>query len=232
MSVRRAPAQVAEKSAKKSATCAFQSCTNPPAVAEVAPLDSWSQDLALAKRCVEGDRAAQRELYEKEKKRVHATLFRIFGSNRHVDDAIQDVFIQVFRSLENFRGEATLRTWIDRCTVRVAYAHIGKRRARGPELELVHDTAQAGDPDAERVALAREATRRLYAVLDRLEDKQRMAFTLHVIEGMPMADVASAMEATVVATKTRVFRARHFVESAARKDALLKSFVAVEGAGS
>lgn len=188
---------------------------------------SWSEDLELARRCVAGDRAAQRGLYEREKRRVHATLFRIFGSNRHIDDAIQDVFIQVFRSLESFRGEASLRTWIDRCTVRVAFAHLGKRRARGPELELVHDVV-AGDPDAERVALAREAARRLYGVLDRLEAKQRLAFTLHVIEGMPMADVASAMEATVVATKTRVFRARHFVEGAAKRDPLLASFVGVQ----
>lgn len=200
-------------------------------MAELAHNASWSQDLALARRCVAGERAAQRELYEREKRRVHATLFRIFGSNRHVDDAIQEVFLQVFRSLEGFRGEASLRTWIDRCTVRVAYAHIAKRKARGPELELVHDTAAAGDPDAERVALAREATRRLYAVLDRLEAKQRLAFTLHAIEGMPLVDVAAAMEATVVATKTRVFRARLFVESAARKDALLKGFVGEARAG-
>lgn len=194
-----------------------------------AAVPSWSEDLDLARRCVAGDRSAQRLLYEREKRRVHATLYRVLGSNRHVDDAIQDVFIQVFRSLESFRGEASLRTWIDRCTVRVAYAHLAKKKTRGPELELVHDVA-TGDPDAERVALAREATRRLYAVLDRLEDKQRLAFTLHVIEGMPVADVASAMEATVVATKTRVFRARHFVESAARKDALLASFVGREPA--
>jgi RNA polymerase sigma factor (sigma-70 family) len=186
---------------------------------------SWSEDLALARRCVEGDRFAQRALYDRERRRVHATLYRVLGSNRQIEDALQEVFLQVFRSIESFRGDASLRTWIDRCSVRVAYATLAKRRAsRGPELELVHDVP-AGDPDAERIALAREATRRLYSVLDRLEDKQRVAFTLHAIEGLPLADVASAMDATVVATKTRVFRARHFVEGAAKKDALLAAFV-------
>lgn len=191
----------------------------------------WSEDLALANRCVAGDRSAQRTLYDREKHRVHACLYRIFGSNRQIEDVIQEVFLQVFRSLHGFRGESSLATWIDRCAVRVAFDHLSRGRRRGPELELVENVA-SDDPGAERRALAREATRRLYAVLDDLEAKQRLAFTLHELEGYPLAEVAGLMDATLVATKTRVFRARQRLESAAKKDPVLRAFVSADGEAS
>ncbi len=184
----------------------------------------WSEDLDLAQRCVRGDGSAQRELYEREKRRVHATLYRIFGSNRQIDDVIQEAFLQVFRSLRGFRGESSLSTWIDRCAVRAAFAYLSKTKRARAELELVHDVPSS-DPSAERRALAREATRRLYRVLDELEPKQRLAFVLQELEGNTVAAVAEMMDATVVATKARVFRARQRIDAAARKDPVLRGFL-------
>ena len=89
-----------------------------------------SDDGELVARCVAGQRAAQRELFEGHKRRVHATLFRILGPNHHIDDLIQDVFISVFTALEGFRGEASLATWIDRCAVRAALGHMRRWRGR------------------------------------------------------------------------------------------------------
>jgi RNA polymerase sigma-70 factor (ECF subfamily) len=181
-------------------------------------------DLALAERCVAGDRAAQQRLFNENKKRIHATLYRILGSNAYMDDLVQEAFMNVYRSLRLFRGEASLATWIDRCTVRVAYAHITQRKARGPHLELVADVA-AGDASAEQRALAREAARHLYAELDKMDAVQRLAFTLHVIDGRPLSEVAELMEATLVATKTRVWRARREMEKRARKNPALAGWV-------
>lgn len=190
----------------------------------VANARSWSDDLALAGRCAAGDRGAQRELYDREKRRVHASLFRIFGSNRHIEDALQEVFLQVFRSLAGFRGESSLATWIDRCTVRVAFAQLERGRRKGAELELVAEIA-ADDPSAERVAHARAAARRLYSVLDAMDPRQRLAFVLHEVEGHSLAEVAALMDSNVVATKARLFRARQRVHAEARKDALLATFL-------
>lgn len=199
-------------------------------MAEAAPL-RWSEDLALANRCAAGDRSAQRELYEREKRRVHAKLYRIFGSNRQIDDVIQEVFLQVFRSLAGFRGESSLATWIDRCTVRAAFAHMSSGKKHRANLELVEEIP-ANDPSAERRAHAREATRRFYQALEGIEAKQRIAFTLHALDGHSLNEVADRMEATLEATKTRVFRARHALETAARKDPVLASFLGEEGEAS
>src|SRR5436305_14659231 len=92
-------------------------------------------DEELVARCLAHDEEAQRMLFARERRRVHATLYRILGSNTHMEDLAQEAFLQIFRSLSSWRGEAKLSTWIDRCTVRVAYAHLSKKK-RAPALEL------------------------------------------------------------------------------------------------
>jgi RNA polymerase sigma-70 factor (ECF subfamily) len=181
-------------------------------------------DLALARRCVAGERAAQRELYARELDRVHRILWRILGPSGELEDVVQEAMIEVFRSLAAYRGESTLGTWIDRVTTRVAWAAIERGRRPRPILASVPEPA-SDDPSADRRAEAREAARRLYEVLDRLEVRQRVAFTLHVIEGREMREVAAMMEASLVATKTRVWRARREVERRAAKDPLLRELL-------
>lgn len=182
-----------------------------------------ADDAELVRRCVSGERAALRELFERERVRLHALLFRIVGPSPHLDDLLQEAFLEVFRSIASFRGESSLRTWIDRCAVRVAYAFFA-RKARLPVLESLSD-APHSDPDAEQQALWREATRRLYAELDRLEPRQRLAFTLFAIEGRSVREVADTMSSTQVAARVRVWRARQTLEARARKDPLLAEFL-------
>jgi DNA-directed RNA polymerase specialized sigma24 family protein len=62
-------------------------------------------------------------------------------------------------------------------------------------------------------------------VLDRLDVKLRLAFTLHALDGRPLAQVAELMGASVMATKTRVWRARRVVEKQARRDPHLAEFL-------
>lgn len=172
-----------------------------------------------------GDRVAQQGLFAREKRRVHATLYRILGSNQDMEDLVQEAFFEVFRSLGSYRGEAVLSTWIDRVTARVAFAYLtherGRRTAR---LELVPEPAD-GKPSLEQRALAREAARELYALLDRIEPNQRIAFTLHVIDGRPLKEVAIIQEASLVATKVRVWRARREVERRAARHPALAVFL-------
>lgn len=184
-------------------------------------------DEDLVARCKTGDSAAHRALFDRERSRVHGLLYRVVGSNVHMDDLLQDTFLEVFRSLPSFRGESSLRTWIDRCAVRVAYAHF-RRKARLPSLECVQDIDSEA-PSAEERASLREAARRLYAELDRLEPRQRMAFTLFAIENRSLREVADIMESTVATAKIRVWRARRALEQRAKKDPLLAEFLTEPG---
>jgi RNA polymerase sigma-70 factor (ECF subfamily) len=176
----------------------------------------------LVARCVAREPAALRTLFERERHRVHALLYRVVGSNTHMDDLLQDTFLEVFRSLPGFRGESSLSTWINRCAVRVAYAHFG-RKARMPALEQVPEL-RPESPSTEERASYREALRRLYAELDRIEPRQRLAFTLFVLENRSLREVAEIMDSSLATAKIRVWRARRTLEARAKMDPLLSEF--------
>jgi RNA polymerase sigma-70 factor (ECF subfamily) len=182
------------------------------------------EEADLVRRCRAGEPEALRKLFERERLHVHRLLYRVVGSNTHMDDLIQDTFLEVFRSLPSFRGESSLRTWIHRCAVRVAYAHF-RRKARLPALEPVQDMDSEAPSPEERTS-RREAVRRLYAELDKLEPKQRMAFTLFALEGHSLREIAEIMESTLTTAKVRAWRARRTLEGRARKDPLLAEFLA------
>ncbi len=193
---------------------------------------AYVEDVLLVDRCLSGEPAATRELFRKHRTRVHASLYRVLGTNRDMDDLLQDAFLQVFQSLRGWRAEASLATWIDRVAVRVAYRYLSTRGRR------VHTEPMSSDDDAPgfeigpgaRRQLARDGVRRLYATLDELSAEARLAFTLHEIDGRPIAEVAKLVGASVTATKLRVWRARKRIESAARIDPILREFVEPSGA--
>ncbi|HLK38316.1 MAG TPA: sigma-70 family RNA polymerase sigma factor [Polyangiaceae bacterium] len=182
------------------------------------------EDVDLARRCVSGDAAAQRELFHRERRRVHTILYRVLGSNADMEDLLQEAFSEIFNAMAGFRGEASLATWLDRITVRVAYGYLTR-----PRLDVVRLTAVpepwSRAPGAEERAILRQATARLYAVLDTVPASQRIAFTLHVIDGRPVKDVADAMGVSVVATKVRIWRTWRAIHRAAARDSLLLDIV-------
>jgi len=191
---------------------------------------AYADDRLLVARCLGGERAAERELFRRERARVHATLYRCLGHNRDLEDMLQETFLEVFRSLTRWRAEAKLSTWIDRIAVRVAYRHMAARRALGTSaLDLVPEPiAPDAPPDAR--AHAREGVRRLYAALARLSPAARLAFALHVIDGRPLAEVAGLVGSTLVATKVRVWRAHRELARLAAADPILAQYL-VEGGG-
>lgn len=193
---------------------------------------TYLEDVALVERCLDratgAQEAAARDLFRRYRSRVHAALYRILGGNADMEDLLQETFIQVFASLSSWRAEASLATWIDRIAVRVAYRAIGRRRERPvalfdgePEPVIALDSADA--------SLAREGVRRLYRALDELAPAARVAYALHELDGRPLAEVAQATGATVTATKLRVWRARRTLEAAARRDPVLREFLADDG---
>jgi RNA polymerase sigma-70 factor (ECF subfamily) len=184
-----------------------------------------SRDLDLARRCASGDRAAQCQLFEDQRERVHIVLFRVLGSNQDMEDLVQESFIQIFSSLARYRGEASLGTWVDRITARTAFRYLSNRPARMARLELVSQHAIAPGSGAEAQAHAREVARRVYTILDRLPPKYRIAYALHVIDERPIAEVATIIEVSLVAARSRVWRARRLLEKRAKTDPVLRDFL-------
>jgi RNA polymerase sigma-70 factor, ECF subfamily len=198
----------------------------------VAVATAYVEDVLLVDRCLIGEPAATRELFRRHRSRVHACLFRVLGTNRDMDDLLQDAFLQVFQSLRSWRAEASLATWIDRVAVRCAYRYLTQRGRRIQTDPLIDDEAIPGhEATSARRQLARDGVKRLYDALDELSPAARLAFSLHEIDGRSISEVAELVGSSVTATKLRVWRARKRIETLAAEDPVLREFLQPGGLG-
>lgn len=174
-----------------------------------------AEDPERLARAARGDADAFRAIFRDHQNDVARLVMRMLGPRPDVDDVIQEVFFQVFRSLKDFQGKSKFSTWLHRVTVNVVLMH---RRAQRSRPMLVEETPQdvQRDPDEclpdEEVA-RRERLRAFQRLLDRLPEKKRIVFVLHELEGLPPAEIARIVEAPVLTVRTRLFYARRELES-------------------
>jgi RNA polymerase sigma-70 factor (ECF subfamily) len=165
----------------------------------------------LVERARRRDGAAFRDLFRIHVGVVHRVIYRLVGPGNDVEDLVQTAFVEAFRSLPDFRGDALFSTWLTRIAVRVTFH---AKRRRSPFALSMDDMAEPAVDQAgpERVAAAREGLALLQVVLAELRPKRRAAFVLHVLEGHSMEEVAAILNASVAAVKVRVHDARRHIE--------------------
>jgi RNA polymerase sigma-70 factor (ECF subfamily) len=155
-----------------------------------------------------GDSVAFGKLFRQHRSAVAAVVYRMLGPSGDLEDVVQEVFLQVHRSLPDFRGQAKFSTWLHRVAVNVVL--MTRRRARSRPTIAFEPAGERPDhpplPDQD-VARARrlEAFQRL---LDKLSDKKRTVFVLHELEGMAPAEIARIVSCPVLTVRTRLFYAR------------------------
>ena len=174
-----------------------------------------SEEEALVAKAAAGDTAAFRALYTRHRTDVARLVYRMLGARSDLDDVIQEVFFQVYKSLKDFRGKSKFSTWLHRVTVNVVLMH---RRAAKSRPVYTEETAQDITPDDDAVlpdedADRRERVRAFARVLSRLADKKRIVFVLHELEGMPPSEIADVVGAPVLTVRTRLFYARREIEA-------------------
>lgn len=173
------------------------------------------EDDGLIAKAATGDTVAFKRVYERHRSDVARLVYRMLGARSDLDDVIQEVFFQVFKSLKDFRGQSKFSTWLHRVTVNVVLMH--RRAARSRPVyaeEAVHDITPdhenvAPDEDADR----RERVRAFGRLLDRLADKKRVVFVLHELEGIAPTEIAKIVGCPVLTVRTRLFYARREIEA-------------------
>jgi RNA polymerase sigma-70 factor (ECF subfamily) len=159
---------------------------------------------------------------------THATATRrllrsVLGPDDELDDLVQEVFLQVHRSIRGFRGDSGFSTWLHRLTVNTAVSHLRSRARRRSRLEAAPPAATPASPGPapDERASAREMLRRLYAILEEMPIKRRVAFTLFELEGLSLERLADVLGVSIQAAKSRVFFARRELLARAAADPLL-----------
>ncbi len=156
----------------------------------------------------EVERPEPRVLYERYVSDVSRWLAHRTGPGAHVEDLTQEVFIIAFRRLADFRGDASLRTWLYGITFNVARNHRRKAtRRRWFQRELPADVESPG-PGAEKLASDRQEVQLVARALDRLKDRERSVLIAHVLDGMSGADIAAVHDAKVETVWVWLHRAR------------------------
>ena len=179
-------------------------------------------DAALVRAAAVGDRAAFTDLYRRHLDSVYARLTRVVGPTPERDDLVQQIFLDVFRALPRFRGEAAFSTFLHRIILNVACEHLERRhRGRGRSQPLDDrqlETLIAPGASPEQQARQRDQLRRLFSSLEQLSPKRRAAFVLVAVEGVPLDEAAPLLGANAAAVKQRVLEARRELAGALERD--------------
>jgi RNA polymerase sigma-70 factor, ECF subfamily len=191
----------------------------------------------LIARAASGDTAAFRQIYERHRQDVARLVYRMIGPRSDLEDVIQEVFVQVYKSLKDFRGQSKFTTWLHRVTVNVVLMHRRAARSRPvfseepPSDAAVRSDDIPPDEDVER----RERMRAFGRLLARLADKKRIVFVLHELEGIAPGEIAKIVGAPVLTVRTRLFYARREIEAMLANEPSLAGmqlgFSKISGAG-
>jgi RNA polymerase sigma-70 factor, ECF subfamily len=163
------------------------------------------RDHELVERAAAGDLDAFGELVRAYERRVASVLSRLLDDRRDVEEATQDVFVQAWRNLDRFRGDAQLFTWLYRIAVNEA---LMRRRRKRPDVQELDDRL-AAPPDPEP-----GLHHLLVRALSALPFEYRAAVVLRDVEGLSNAEVAEALGISVAAAKSRIHRGRMQIRDA------------------
>jgi RNA polymerase sigma-70 factor (ECF subfamily) len=174
-------------------------------------------DDELVDRCRLGDTNAWRILYERYSPSVHRFISALGIPMEEREDAAQDVFMAVYRSLASFRGEAQLSTWIYRIAARHA-VRMGRRRRVREFLSVLalREPPPPAPPDpSERASYLHMLDR----MLGRLNPKKRTVFVLFEIEGLKVDEIAKVMNCPENTVWSRLHHARSEMLKMAKRSA-------------
>lgn len=182
-----------------------------PALAGTLEVES-SLEARLIDACAEGDDGAWRRLHRRYYPVAAAFLRKLGVGERDLEDATQEVFLQVHKYLPRFRREAELSTWLYRLCI--TQARRGRRRLRMTDALLRILAIVPGEALVSSSSLSEEsALKRIQAALSQLSEHERSVFVLYEMEGLSgkrIAEIVECPEATV-------FRRLHYARQTFRR---------------
>lgn len=157
------------------------------------------------------------ELYSSHKRMVYNLALQYVQNTEDAEEITQDVFVSVFQSLDNFKLESNVATWIYRITINKSLDHIKSKQRKkrfsfltslffDDSSELRHDPPEFNHPGVQLEN--KEAIEHIFKHINQLPDNQKTALILHKIEQMTQTEVAEIMEITPKAVESLIQRAK------------------------
>jgi RNA polymerase sigma-70 factor, ECF subfamily len=168
-------------------------------------------DAELVESCLAGRRDAFDVLVERHQRHVYQLCYRFVGNHEDASDLAQDVFLRAYRALGNFKGHASVGTWLYRIAVNVCLNKVGAKTPKPEALEpllAANDQRTASHAENAADALLRgERAVQVRAAIARLPKKQRATLILRVYHELPHEAIAGILGSSVGAVKANFFHA-------------------------
>ncbi len=181
-------------------------------------------DEGLVAHARSGDARAFREIMTRHNRRLYRTARGVLGDDAEAEDVVQDAYLSAFKSLDGFRGDASLATWLTRIALNEA---LGRKRKRRPTVDIANLDMLAEQearvlifpgvqttPNPENEASRAETRRLLEQAVDHLPEAFRIVFVLREIEQMSVEETATQLDLRPETVKTRLHRARKLLREA------------------
>jgi RNA polymerase sigma-70 factor (ECF subfamily) len=170
-------------------------------------------DAGLVRRLQLGEERAFRELVESYQNMIVNTCFGFLHNTEEAEDVAQEVFIQVFKSIDSFRGDAKLSTWLYRIAVNRS---LNKIRSRKSKFFVALDSLFEADNNLKSTSSGtphdslenQERARILHEAIDKLPDKQKAAFILSKYKCLPNKKISEVMSTTLSSVEALLNRAK------------------------
>lgn len=174
-------------------------------------------DTTLINNLKQGDENAFREVVNLYQSMVINTCFGFVHQYEESEDLAQEVFIQVYKSIGNFRSDARLSTWIYRITVNKCLNHLRRKKKRsliGQAEAYLFDfgmetVAESYNNQPQAILENKERAEQLHQAIDSLVENQKIAFTLSKYRGESNKKIAEVMQTSVSSVEALLNRAKN-----------------------
>jgi RNA polymerase sigma-70 factor (ECF subfamily) len=187
------------------------------------------EELQLVKRAQDGDQQAFQELVENYQRKVYSICYGMLKHKQDSLDVSQEVFIKVFKYLENFNFNSSFYTWLYRITVNKCIDYI-RKQSRRSEVDY-DDTIQRnneviGDDNImpstlgiqpDRVYGRQELREKMLEALDTLSEKHRTILILREVEGLAYEEMAEVLDISKGTVMSRLYHARRYFQDAIKE---------------
>lgn len=180
-----------------------------------------SSDIAIVKRVQEGDIEAYNILVLRYQHKVVDIAFKYVNNYVDANDVAQEAFIRAYKAISSFRGESSFYTWLYRIVSNAAKSFLEQNQRHrysldvdDPEFDHEHDVSGSltniESPDS--LIESEELQKVISSAMDELPEDLKRAIYLREVEGMSYEDISSIMDSPIGTVRSRIFRARQFIE--------------------